>query len=45
MYLRWNRLVDSLKTGSLGKLMAKVDVKPDQNLDTDEEYNPALDID
>jgi hypothetical protein len=40
--LRWGRLVDSLKTGSLGKLMAQINIETDQDLNTVEEYNPAL---
>jgi hypothetical protein len=40
--LRWDRLVDSLKTGSLGKLMAQMNIETDQDLNTVEEYNPAL---
>jgi hypothetical protein len=40
--LRWDRLVDSLKTGSLGKLMYQMNIETDQDLNTVEEYNPAL---
>jgi hypothetical protein len=40
--LHWNRLVDSLKTGSLGKLMAQMNIETDQDFNTVEEYNPAL---
>jgi hypothetical protein len=40
--LRWYRLVDSLKTVSLGKLMAHMNIETDQDLNTVEEYNPAL---
>jgi hypothetical protein len=40
--LRWYRLVDSLKTGSLGNIMAQMNIEPDQDLNTVEEYNPAL---
>jgi hypothetical protein len=40
--LRWDCLVDSLKTGSLGKLMAQMNIETDQHLNTVEEYNPAL---
>jgi hypothetical protein len=38
----WDRLVDSLKTGSLGKLIAQMNIETDQDLNTVEEYNPAL---
>jgi hypothetical protein len=40
--LRWDRLLDSLKTGSLGKLMAQMNIETDQDLNTVEEYNPTL---
>jgi hypothetical protein len=40
--LRWDRLVDSLKTGSVGKLMAQMNIETDQYLNSIEEYNPAL---
>jgi hypothetical protein len=40
--LLWDRLVDSLKTGSLEKLMAQMNIETDQDLKTVEEYNPAL---
>jgi hypothetical protein len=40
--LRWDRLLDSLKTGSLGKLMAQMNIETDQDLNTVEEYNPIL---
>jgi hypothetical protein len=40
--LRWDCLVDSMNTGSLGKLMVHVNIEPDQDLNTVEEYNPAL---
>jgi hypothetical protein len=40
--LRWDRMLDSLKTGSLGKLMAQMNIETDQDLNTVEEYNPAL---
>jgi hypothetical protein len=40
--LHWDRFVDSLKTGSLGKLMAQMNIETDQDLNTVEEYNPAL---
>jgi hypothetical protein len=40
--LRCDRLVDSLKTGSLGKLIDQMNIGIDQDLNTVEEYNPAL---
>jgi hypothetical protein len=40
--LRWDRLLDSLKTGSLGKLMAQMNIETDQDLNTVEEYNPTF---
>jgi hypothetical protein len=40
--LRWDRLVDSLKTGSLGTLMAQMNIETYQDLNTVEEYNPSL---
>jgi hypothetical protein len=35
--LPWHRLVDSLKTGSLGKLMVQMNIETDQDLNTVEE--------
>jgi hypothetical protein len=40
--LRWDSLVDSLKPGILGKLMARINIETDQYLNTVEEYNPIL---
>jgi hypothetical protein len=40
--LHCDRLVDSLKSGSLGKLIAQMNIETDQDLNTVEEYNPAL---
>jgi hypothetical protein len=41
--LRWNCILDSLKkTGSLGKLMAQMNIETDQDFKTVEEYNPTL---
>jgi hypothetical protein len=40
--LNWNRLVDSLKTESVGKVMAQMNTETDQDLNTVEECNPAL---
>jgi hypothetical protein len=40
--LRWNCLLYSLKTGSLRKLMAQMNIETDQDLKTVEEYNPTL---
>jgi hypothetical protein len=31
--VRWDRMLDSLKTGSLGKLMTQLNIEPDQDLD------------
>jgi hypothetical protein len=41
--LRWDRLVDSLKTGSLGKLMAQMNIETDQDLisKASEDDNPT----
>jgi hypothetical protein len=35
--VRWDRLLDSLKTGSLGKLMVQMNIETDQDLNTVEE--------
>jgi hypothetical protein len=40
--LHWDRLVDSLKTGSLEKIMAQMNIETDQDLNNVEEYNQAL---